>query len=906
MRVLGAAFFVLFVLSAGAFVGVGSLPAKPDPDGKVALPFFTIAPSGAHELPATIDPTNVISFGDLDESVHRLDLFTVLGRFDGGSGGRLEVVLRQSPTGAYVAAMSSAGDGQPTEFTFSRWDGLQHAATLAKFDAGPLDPTRPFRLDVVLDGPRFVVQIDDRLVLTARDDTYDRGAVFVRAKRGSLELEELIARGVGPDGEPYLEHSRGLATREAVRDRALLLGWIAAFTFALGAWWCANRAGLGVLLDATQRALAVALSPALIEYFLRPDSIAPAYVVAGVIGQSILQFRLREWIGATPVTASRIGTLTASLVAVFVFAVTTVQYETQDPILADLATKTAAKERAIEATPTTLEPGRGLEFEGPFADAVVRFSVALEEGALLEVRTRANSRRASGVAVVLSTDESLGCGFFRQDVTHDEAIGPRAHHLAPGRETHIEIEIRGPSYRARIDGVTVAAADGGHVSGAVAFLVPRGRARVTDVSIEPIVAASRTTSSWSMLGVLPTLSWLLLCFLILRFAAKYAFPNALGLAALASVPFVFLRGSGVELRDLLIAALVSPCVVIVSLQCALSRMGALRFVLCSVGVFLIAPVLVFRAGAEARVGKELDHLGRCEVSLENLAILHPKVRQLNDWFAWHEFRGRRATLTPPPGRVRIVALGSSSTWGFGLPDGSGDDWPARLETNLHERGHDVEVLNAGVPGGVADTLFLYLEHVLVHYRPNIVTLSLTHNDAYELTQLDTRRWLEFQADVSPTRRLMRMILLTREKVDGRGKLVNLRREFGTGPESSSEIWRRLGNHEVSPAPVARFEAAMRRFATLARDHGIRLIFVQEPLRSDRPFLWKDEFRAVMERVGAEYDFPIARPQERLRAVANNDTLFVDDVHPTGEGYRIVADAMADALMPELVRLAGAK
>lgn len=906
MRVLGALFFVLLVLSAGAFVGVGTLPAKPDPDGKVALPFFTIAPSGAHELPATIDPKNVISFGDLDESVHRLDLFTVVGRFGEGTGGRLEIVLRQTPKGAYVAAMSSAGDGQPTEFTFSRWDGLQHATTLAKFDDRPLDPTRAFRLDVVLDGPRFVVQIDDRVVLTASDDSYDRGAVFVRAKRGSLRLDELIARGVGPDGESYLEHSRGPATREAVWDRALLLGWIAAFTFALGAWWCARRAGIGVLLDATMRALAVGLSPALIEYSLRPDSIAPAYVVAGVIGQAILHFRLRKWIGATPVTASRFGFVTAALVAVVVFAMTTVQYETQDPILADLATKTAATNPVVDAGPTSLEPGNRLAFEGPFADAIVRFSVALDDGALFEMRTRANARRASGVALVLSTDESLGCGFFRQDVTHDEAIGPRARAIEPGRETSIEIEFRGPSYRAMIDGITVEAVDGNHVSGSIGFLVPRGRARVTDVSIEPIVAKSRTTSAWSMLGVLPTLLWMLLCFLILRFPAKYAFPNALGLAALASVPFVFLRGSGVELRDLLIAALVSPCVLIVSLQCALSRMGALRFVSCSVGVFVIAPVLAFRAAADARVGKDLDHLGRCEVSLENLAILHPKVRQLNDWFAWHEFRGRRASLTPLPGRPRIVALGSSSTWGFGLPDGSGEDWPARLEIILQRRGHDVEVLNAGVPGGVADTLFLYFEHVLVHYRPNIVTLSLTHNDAYELTQLDTRRWLEFQTDVSPVRRLMRMILLTREKLDGRGKLVSLREALGTGPESSTAIWRRLGFLEVPPAPVARFEAAMRRFANLARAHGIRLVFVQEPLRSDRPFIWKDEFRAVMEQIGAEYDFPVARPQERLRVVANNDSLFVDDVHPTGEGYRIVAEAMADALLPELFRLAPPK
>lgn len=46
--------------------------------------------------------------------------------------------------------------------------------------------------------------------------------------------------------------------------------------------------------------------------------------------------------------------------------------------------------------------------------------------------------------------------------------------------------------------------------------------------------------------------------------------------------------------------------------------------------------------------------------------------------------------------VRIVALGDSLTAGYGL-DGE-DSFPARLEAALRERGHDVEVINAGVSG----------------------------------------------------------------------------------------------------------------------------------------------------------------------------------------------------------------
>jgi acyl-CoA thioesterase-1 len=46
--------------------------------------------------------------------------------------------------------------------------------------------------------------------------------------------------------------------------------------------------------------------------------------------------------------------------------------------------------------------------------------------------------------------------------------------------------------------------------------------------------------------------------------------------------------------------------------------------------------------------------------------------------------------------IRIVALGDSLTAGFGLA--AEQAFPARLEARLKERGHDVEVINAGLSG----------------------------------------------------------------------------------------------------------------------------------------------------------------------------------------------------------------
>ena len=58
------------------------------------------------------------------------------------------------------------------------------------------------------------------------------------------------------------------------------------------------------------------------------------------------------------------------------------------------------------------------------------------------------------------------------------------------------------------------------------------------------------------------------------------------------------------------------------------------------------------------------------------------------------------TLEAAPNRpLRIVALGDSLTAGYGLPQSAA--FPSVLERKLKERGHNVEIANAGVSGDTA-------------------------------------------------------------------------------------------------------------------------------------------------------------------------------------------------------------
>lgn len=72
-----------------------------------------------------------------------------------------------------------------------------------------------------------------------------------------------------------------------------------------------------------------------------------------------------------------------------------------------------------------------------------------------------------------------------------------------------------------------------------------------------------------------------------------------------------------------------------------------------------------------------------------------RVREFTVTTSAQRLRGAPFAPQPEPGVRRLVAIGDSTTFGWGVADG--EAWPAQLQAELTRRGHRVEVLNAGVP-----------------------------------------------------------------------------------------------------------------------------------------------------------------------------------------------------------------
>lgn len=93
------------------------------------------------------------------------------------------------------------------------------------------------------------------------------------------------------------------------------------------------------------------------------------------------------------------------------------------------------------------------------------------------------------------------------------------------------------------------------------------------------------------------------------------------------------------------------------------------------------------------------------------------------------YRGREIRQPKPSGTFRIVALGGSTTYGFGLPRWE-DAYPAQLETILREQyGYDqIEVINAGVEWYTSWEMLTNFAFRVLDLNPDLIILYEATND----------------------------------------------------------------------------------------------------------------------------------------------------------------------------------
>ena len=92
-------------------------------------------------------------------------------------------------------------------------------------------------------------------------------------------------------------------------------------------------------------------------------------------------------------------------------------------------------------------------------------------------------------------------------------------------------------------------------------------------------------------------------------------------------------------------------------------------------------------------------------------------------------RSPEVATAKTPGRLRILALGDSVTYGYGVLER--EAYPRVLERELRDRGVDAEVVNAGITGYSTYQGWYSLEHDLLDLEPDVVLFAFMNNDRWD-------------------------------------------------------------------------------------------------------------------------------------------------------------------------------
>lgn len=258
------------------------------------------------------------------------------------------------------------------------------------------------------------------------------------------------------------------------------------------------------------------------------------------------------------------------------------------------------------------------------------------------------------------------------------------------------------------------------------------------------------------------------------------------------------------------------------------------------------------------------------------------------------YRGPEFSREKPAGKTRILFYGGSAVFDLAAPDGK--DWPRHVETLLHEKGFpEVEVINGGTPGHAAfDCLGrFYTEGHL--FKPDYVVLYSSWND------------VKFFGETKP---LLRTLRPFDPQAD---PLLNYQNSLDRFLAGHSQLYVRLRYRYF-------LEVTLRTFVDLVRNAGGKPVLMTEARLVTRqnteeekkkiqyeyqklvPEALREAYEKADEtikRIAAERNVPLIDASAEM---TGNSAYFLDHVHLTEEGSKILAELTTRNIGAELKRV----
>ncbi len=258
---------------------------------------------------------------------------------------------------------------------------------------------------------------------------------------------------------------------------------------------------------------------------------------------------------------------------------------------------------------------------------------------------------------------------------------------------------------------------------------------------------------------------------------------------------------------------------------------------------------------------------------------------------------RGAEIQKPKQGYRIIALGNSCTFGWGVPDE--ETWVYRLQEELQKEfsPEKIEVINAGVPGYSSYQGKIYFEEELVQYQPDMVLIMFGWND----------HWKAGHGISDAEQRVPSKLILWFQNFFSRLKLYQLLRKVilrSTEEELLVALDDVSGKRRVSQDEFFR---NLKEIVRTARARHIQPVLISPPiapaLKDSRVFrnnlfLLHRQYQQQIARVAELEQVPFIDLQAVFEQFANLfDAPREDPIHFNIAGHKVAAMAIAEEVAP---------
>lgn len=262
-------------------------------------------------------------------------------------------------------------------------------------------------------------------------------------------------------------------------------------------------------------------------------------------------------------------------------------------------------------------------------------------------------------------------------------------------------------------------------------------------------------------------------------------------------------------------------------------------------------------------------------------------------------RGPEFTTEKPPGTFRILSLGDSRTFGWGLTDD--ETYSRRLEYLLQQQigsGRKVEVINAGVNAWSYPQMYVYFRDCGLRYHPDYVIVD------------GANLWTQFSEKNSP--KFVRQLMW-------RVRLKNFLRHFAiyhfVVEVQLQEFYQRertkfipvdpkhdtLFKAEQQSDPDAVFRDALESLCRVAQTNRVRPVLLFLPSLGELTATGRVDLLEVYRGVSAKFGVPLVDMTAELKPSGKALYLEADVVHLRAQGNAMVAKRLFETVTNNLTQ-----